>query len=83
MIEQGYKRLRGPQPHPYAVAWWYVVVEDGFSFARGGHVGTSRAARRAIADARVYAETFERPRWQTAPTHRLTKDGDLEPLPYA
>lgn len=46
----GYERLQ-ITPHPEAVRWWYWETREGYVFARGGRVATSRLARRAIAQA--------------------------------
>lgn len=80
MILSGYKRLT-PHENPQAVAWWFVKeFDDGFCFARGGRVRTTREARHIIdgvwrlaeADHRVY---LERPQF-------ILRGEDMEPVNY-
>lgn len=76
--EEGYERLT-PHPAYNAVRWWYVEVDGDFVYARGGHVRTSRLARRELETARN-GESIDRLRRSKRPTHRLARDGDLVPL---
>jgi hypothetical protein len=78
-VSQGYKRVHGPSPHPHAVQWWYFWTDDGFAFARGGTVATTRKAREKIRDCN-HERAKAHERWRNRPTHRLTKSGDLAPL---
>lgn len=76
---EGYTRII-PEPHPEAVAWWYVRdYGDGFVFARGGRTATSRKARSAIHQVAIQArgEHYE---WERRPRFSLDRRGELVPL---
>lgn len=76
---QGYTRII-PQQHPEAVAWWYAEdFGDGFVFARGGRVATSRKARSEIHVAQIRARV-EHAEWERRPRFSLAPDGELVPL---
>lgn len=80
MIECGYERIMGPEPHPEAVTWWFFRSwDDGFAFARGGRCATSRIARRQL-DSLSDQSEYEHLQWIGRPTHELMKDGTLRPL---
>jgi hypothetical protein len=59
---EGYQRDTIPSvPDDAAVRWWYFHRnDDGYCFARGGRVRTSRQARTAIHDARCQHREDER-----------------------
>lgn len=77
-FDRGYQRLAPPNVmQDDAVRWWYVrTTEDGFVFARGGNVATTRDARHIIASMEG-AFQYEYTRWRKRPTQRLETDGSL------
>ena len=79
MRTQGHIRLAGQDSNPLAVQWWYFRdYEDGWAFARGGRVRTTREARKAIRDA-DHECLRERHYFESRPTHEMLEDGSLVP----
>jgi hypothetical protein len=75
---QGFVRLAGDTRDDNAVQWWYWWQEDdGWAFARGGRVRTTRAARLAIREA-TFEMRAERQAFLKRPTHKLVEG---EPVP--
>lgn len=79
MNAQGHIRLAGQGHNPLAVQWWFFRdYEDGWAFARGGRVATTRQARKAIRDAANECSR-ERHYFESRPTHEMLDDGSLVP----
>jgi hypothetical protein len=79
MRSQGHTRLAGQQHNPVAVQWWYFRdYEDGWAFARGGRVRTTREARKKIRDC-DHECSRERHYFESRPTHEMLDDGSLVP----
>lgn len=79
---QGYERDGAQHIQIWdAVRWWYVHLEDGYTFARGGRARTAHDARDAIRNARNEHERDAlRSNRLSKLTHRLGPQGELIPL---
>lgn len=76
---QGHIRLAGQEQNAVAVQWWYYRdYEDGWAFARGGRVRTTREARKKLRDCDHECER-ERHYFESRPTHEMLDDGSLIP----